>query len=93
MENPKFLKEKYNLHTAPEVEKAAKRTEKRTGEKVPQDPTFQIQNYLNRFKEIIERNDPDKRERGMGALKQILHDKFVIISEEIPEGYFENQKR
>lgn len=28
MENPKFLKEKYNLHTAPEVEKAAKRTEK-----------------------------------------------------------------
>ena len=93
MENTKFLKEKYNLHTAPEVEKAAKRTEKRTGEKVPQDPTFQIQNYLNRFKEIIERNDPDKRERGMGALKQILHDKFVIKSEEIPEGYFENQKR
>jgi len=93
VENPKFLKEKYNLHTSPEVEKAVKRTQKRTGEKVPQDPTFQIQNYLNRFKEIIERKDPDKRERGMGALKQVLHDKFIIKPEEIPEGYFENQKR
>jgi hypothetical protein len=25
MENPNFLKQKYNLHNAPEVEKAAKR--------------------------------------------------------------------
>jgi len=36
MENPEFLKEKYGaLHASEEVEKAAKRTEKRTGEKVP----------------------------------------------------------
>lgn len=37
MENTKFLKEKYNLHTSSEVEKSAKHTEKRTGEKVHQD--------------------------------------------------------
>ena len=36
MESHNFLKDKYNLHNAPEVEKAAERTEERTGEKVPQ---------------------------------------------------------
>jgi len=35
MENPNFLKNKYNLHNAPEVEAAAQRAEKREGEKVP----------------------------------------------------------
>lgn len=93
MEYPDFLKKKYDLHNAPEVEVAAKRAEKRTGEKVPQDPEARIQNYLDRFKEIIERKEPAKRERGIEALKQILHDKFVIKPEEIPEGYFENQRR
>jgi hypothetical protein len=93
MENPNFLKQKYNLHNAPEVEAAAKRTEKRTGEKVPQDPEDQIQNYLDRFTEIIERKEPAKRERGIEALKHILHDKFIIKPKEIPESYFESQKR
>ncbi len=88
-----FLKEKYGLHNTPEVESAAKRTEKRTGEKVPQNPSERIQNYLERFKEIIDRKDPEKRERGMEALKKILYDKFVIKPEEIPEGYFDNQRR
>ena len=93
MENPDFLKEKYGLHKSQEVESAAERTEKRTGEEVPQNPADRIQNYLDRFSEILNREDPDKRERGIEALKQILHKKFVIKSEEIPEGYFENQRR
>ena len=93
MENPNFLKKKYDLHNAPEVESAAKRTEKSVGEKVPQDPADRIQNYLDRFNEILDRKDPEKRERGIEALKRILDDKFVITPEEIPEAYFENQKR
>lgn len=93
MENPNFLKSKYNLHNASETESAAKRTEKRTGEKVSQDSEARIQNYLDRFKEIIERKEPAKRERGIEALKTVLHDKFVIKEEEIPESYFELQKR
>ncbi len=93
MEQPDFLKKKYDLHNAPEVESATKRTEKRTGEKVPQDPETKIQNYLDRFTEIIERKEPAKRERGVEALKHILHDKFVIKEEEVPEAYFENQRR
>lgn len=93
MENPDFLKKKYNLHNTPEVESASHRTETRTGEKVPQHPHEQIQNYLERFKEIIDRNDPEERERGMEALKEVLYKNFVIKPEEIPEAYFENQRR
>lgn len=93
MENPDFLKKKYDLHKAPEVESAAKRTLKRTGEKVPQNTNDQIQNYLDRFKEIIDRKDPEDREMGMQALKKVLHDKFVIKEDEIPEAYYENQAR
>jgi hypothetical protein len=47
MENSDFLKNKYGLHNTEEVKKASKRTEKRTGEKVPQNPSEQIQNYLD----------------------------------------------
>lgn len=93
MENPNFLKQKYNLHNTPEVELTAKRTEKQTGEKISQNPSLRIQNYLNRFTEIIERKEPAKRERGIEALKQVFHGKFVIKEEEIPESYFDGQKR
>lgn len=93
MENPEFLKEKYGLHKSEEVEHAAERTRIRTGEKVPQDPAERIQNYLDRFSEILDREDPDKRERGLEALKTVLHNTFVIKPEDIPEGYYENQRR
>jgi len=103
MENPNFLKQKYNLHNTSETELSVKRTEKRSrlrsasasqaGERVPQNPEARIQNYLDRFKEIIEREDPNEREHGMRALKTVLYDKFVIKPEEIPEGYWENQRR
>ncbi|MEK7089362.1 MAG: hypothetical protein AAB920_00925, partial [Patescibacteria group bacterium] len=33
------------------------------------------------------------RERGIEAIKQVLHDKFVIKPEDIPEAYFDTQRR
>ncbi len=92
-ENPNFLKKKYDLHKSPEVDSATDRTEARRSEKVPQDPAARIQNYLDRFKEITERTDPNKRERGMQAFKYVLHDYFVIKPDEIPESYYDNQQR
>ncbi|MBI4812454.1 hypothetical protein HY798_03390 [Candidatus Falkowbacteria bacterium] len=92
-ENPNFLKKKYDLHNAPEVEAAAKRAEKRTGEKVSQNPEERIQNYIDRFKEIIERKEPAKRERGIKALKKVLHDKFIIKAEAEPESAFLLEQR
>lgn len=93
MENPKFLEQKYNLQNSEEVESAARRAEKRTGELVPQDPAARVQNYLDRFNEILEREDEDKKEHGLNAIKRLLHHKFVIKPEEVPENYFENQRR
>lgn len=92
-EGPEFLKKKYDLHNAEEVEAAAERTEARTDEAVPQDPASRIQNYLDRFKEIAEREDPEKRERGIEALKHVLHDKFVIAPDEIPKSAFLLEQR
>jgi hypothetical protein len=88
MENPGFLKEKYNLQDSEEVESAVERTAMRMGEEVSQKPVDRIQNYLDRFNEILDREDPDKRERGIEALKRVLHDKLVISSEEVPESAF-----
>lgn len=93
MKELNFLKNKYDLHKAPEVERAAKRTSVRTGEKPVQRVEDRMQNYLDRFKEIIDRPDEARRERGLEALKQILHNKFVIKPEEMPESYFTNQQR
>ncbi|MEK7625252.1 MAG: hypothetical protein AAB467_02775, partial [Patescibacteria group bacterium] len=93
MENPNFLKQKYNLHNTPEVESAAKRVAARTEKEVPQDPVSRIQNYLDRFTEIVERKEPAKRERGIEALKRVLHDKFIIKPEEISNSYFETRQR
>lgn len=86
MENPKFLKEKYNLHTSPEVEKAVKRTEKRTGEKLPQNPEVRIQNYLDRLEHLA--LDPQKeqqrkmfgdepRPRVLSLLREMVMSKYV----------------
>jgi hypothetical protein len=88
-----FLKKKYDLHKAPEVEEQASRTEFLKGEKVPQAPEARISNYLKRFEDILKREDPQERERGVEALKIVLHRKHVIKPEEIPESYFELQKR
>lgn len=97
---PDFLKQKYDLHNSPEVESAAKRTEHRTGEKVSSDTDSQIQNYLDRISEYFDRTkemegseSPKKQERYADKFKNILHDKFVIKPEEIPEAYYENQQR
>ena len=88
-----LLKKKYNLHASPEVKAAAKRTHARMGERVPQDPLLSIQNYLNRFHEITDREDAADREHGMDAAKRLLYSKYVINPNEIPESYFENQQR
>lgn len=94
-----LLKKKYDLHKSPEVENVAKRTRMRTGEKIPQDPSARIQNYLDRLNNII--NPPqleghpnfDKRQRNLEMLKHGLYEKFVIKPDEISDNYWENQKR
>lgn len=94
MENPGFLKNKYgNLHTSPEVISASNRTEKRTGKKVSKNPEMQIQNYLDRFKEILNRKDPENRKQGIEALRKILDKNLIIKDEDINYEYFLKQEQ
>jgi len=119
-EGADFLKKKYDLHNAPEVEAAVERTEKRgelksekphdffnnikkifqhDTEVVPaktskfNSPEKLIQNYLDRFSEILERQDEMARLRGIDALKHYIHQHNIIKLDEIPESYWELQKR
>ena len=83
-----FLKERYGLHKSPEVEKAAKRTERRTEEEVQQNPDARIQNYLDRLKRLaldpkkkqprskIPRWRPD-RPRALSLLREMVMNKYV----------------
>ena len=99
MENPNFLKQKYDLHNSEEVKSAAESAERKTGEKVPQNPADRIQNYLDRLDNIIHppmlENHPnfDRQERNLNLLKNVFHEEFVIKPEEIPESYFTTQQR
>lgn len=73
--------------------KPANHTEKLTGEQSSNDSEASIENYLNHFKEIIERSDPVKKERGINALKKVLSDRYVVKVEDIPESYWQAQMR
>ncbi len=96
MENPDFLKEKYGLHKSPEVERAAERTEQRTGEKVPQNPDARIQNYLDRLERLA--LDPEKKQerkmfgdeprpRALSLLREMVMNKYVRLhKEKMAEG-------
>lgn len=62
-------------------------------EKVPQDPASRIQNYLDRFKEITDREDPADRERGLEAFKRLIHRTAIIKPENVPESAFILEQR
>jgi len=86
--NPEFLKKKYQeLHSSPEVESATARHKARTGETL-QKPTEKIQNYMDRFSEILNREDEGERKRGIRALKKVMNDQLVIKGEDVPERAF-----
>ena len=89
MESLNFLKQKY--WPKEEFRKAAgrvaKRTEKRTGDKVPQKPEAQIENYLKRFQEIFNRENSADREHGIDTLKRLLYSKYTVKPENISDDY------
>ena len=68
MTDLQFLNERFpTLAKSPEVKRVAKRSEQRTG-KATKDPDIRIQNYLNRFKEIVEHKGPKGKNTGISYL-------------------------
>ncbi|KKQ35769.1 MAG: hypothetical protein US50_C0005G0005 [Candidatus Nomurabacteria bacterium GW2011_GWB1_37_5] len=85
MQNPEFLKKKYDLHNTLEVKSAAKRAEKSVGDgkKVPQDAEIQIQNYLDRLERLA--LDPEYKQdwKGMGGKEDIKRSRAVSLLREM----------
>lgn len=89
MEGEVFLKQKFNLHISPEVVSAAKRGERRNDRKVGEKPKERISSYLGRFEELLQREDPEERERGIRAFKKVFFEKNIIKKENIPERVYQ----
>src|SRR3990167_7002157 len=87
-----FLKDKYwgNKEFREAASVSARRTEKREGEKVPNTPPERIENYLNRFSEITDREDAEKRGHGIAAIERLVEKKYIIRPERISDDYIRN---
>lgn len=89
-EGEHFLHKKYSdLHTSQPVEHA-QQEKKKKGESTSQKPADKISDFL----EVIKRthghhDDPQVLER----IKEYYHKQYVINPEDVPESYFDNQKR
>jgi hypothetical protein len=90
-----FLSEKYpGFDRTPEVESASKREAVHSEEPVKKDTASKVDSYMNRLEEIFDVDQKEgQRERRVDFFKEKLYDKVVIKEDEIPESYFELQRR
>lgn len=89
-----FLKERYNLHTAPEVEATAVREELQTGKRLSKDPAVRIQRYLDRLERLVmdPKAEQDKkalagkggqnRPRALSLLREMVMNEYVRPNKE-----------
>lgn len=82
-----------DLQTSPEVGRAVKRQEQKTGEKIPNNPTERIEAYTDRLENIFLNPDERTRERNLEMFRDKIYDALIIKNENFPESYFELQKR
>lgn len=76
------------LHTSKEVRHEQKR-KKRAGEATSQKPAEKLEAWFKVLEKTHGHKEPGVQER----IRNYYHKKHVIKPEDIPEGYFENQKR
>ena len=90
----RFLTERFpGLAKSPEVAAAANRIASRTGTEVSRDSDVRIQMYLDRFTQILHRDDLRMKEIGLRALKKVISDRYVVRIEDIPDSYWQAQLR
>ena len=89
-----FLKERYNLHTAPEVEATVQREELQTGKRLSKDPAVRIQRYLDRLERLVmdPKAEQDKkalagkggqnRPRALSLLREMVMNEYVRPNKE-----------
>ena len=93
LEGAQFLHKKYpDLQSSKEVKRAVVQLEKNAPLK-SLSPAEKIDTYLTRIEGFFENPDEFKRERGKHLIKEMLHRQCVIQPEDVPENYFEAQRR
>jgi len=99
MENPEYLKKKYDLHNTVEVKSATKHPEKSViknigeGKKIPQNPEVQIQNYLDRLERLA--LDPEHKQdrKNMGDKEGTERSRALsLLREMVMEKYVRPNK-
>lgn len=81
------------LQTSPEVNRAVEREERKTEERVPNDPAERIDAYMDRLENIFLNSDEKTRERNLEMFRDKIYDALIIKKENFPESYFELQQR
>lgn len=81
------------LQTSPEVNRAVEREERKTEERVPNDPSERIDAYMDRLENIFLNPDEKTRERNLEMFRDKIYDALIIKKENFPESYFELQQR
>lgn len=81
------------LQTSPEVNRAVEREERKTEERVPNDPSERIESYMDRLENVFLNPDERVRERNLEMFRDKIYDALIIKKENFPESYFELQQR
>ena len=94
-EGERFLHQKNpKLHTSESIEKTKKRVDLES-----EKPEEKISVHLERIKNILEPKPLkegsvfDRKERNINLLKKGLYNSVIIKAEDVPESYFDNQRR
>ncbi|MCF7843572.1 hypothetical protein K9M47_01595 [Candidatus Gracilibacteria bacterium] len=89
-----FLHKKLpGLQKSEEVQDAVDKHNRLTGEKVPNSAEARLETYISRLEKIFLNEDEDTRNRNIEMLREKIHEVFVIKREDVPESYFDLQKR
>ena len=86
-------------HKLPELQKSEEVTDavakhtRLTGEKVPNTPDAKLAVYMDRLENIFLNKDEATRKRNIEMLRENIYDVYIIKHDDVPESYFELQKR
>jgi hypothetical protein len=82
-----------DLQNSYEVRDAVDKQKRLTGEKVSNTPEAKLSAYMSRLEKIYLNKDESTRKRNLEMMRESLYDMFIIKKEDVPESYFELQKR
>ena len=82
-----------DLQVSEDVKDAVSKEERLTGLRIPNNPNDRIEAYMDRLENIFLNPNEAVKERNIELLRENIYDAFIIKPENVPESYFELQKR